>query len=627
MATIDELMSQVGSDQAAGIAQRGRGLGSALAMMGAAPSEFAAEQDRQKKEALQTQIQQQNLESAKVNTQTATLQNRGAQQSLDENDAITNAAKQSGGDVTKMIGLLSTSNPRAAMTYRDMAAKATSAELLAEKSLLEHDMAVSGTVASMLVPPGMKPEDDVTDYANGAIDLLSKSPVPAIKAAGMGLRQTIGTGRVTGDQLSRLRDDLLQSALPLKERYDAIAKQRDEMLKQITDAPKKRDDFLTSAGQAMGGEVKTLADFNTRMNALKTNAPVDGLALMPVPKTDDEVPAAVEKIRAMAVKPKDEAGDSRQIDIRLDGKDVPADYIPGKDGRPGKILYNGLDVTAKAQKIPAASITIHNEKEAKGSDNRSELAEMVRSGTMPPSMLSKRSDDYNDILAEASRKNKEENGKPLNIAKLQLDYEAAKKWVLSLNSPQMVRFKGLAASVVNTIDEVKRLADELKQGGIQKWNEVSRETIQQVYGNTPQSQAANQYVTAVNTLKEEFANLANGGFAPTEPAWALANKQINENMGFKDLTSNLVEIQRLINYRINATENVQPTTLGGPAVAPLNPTPTTAAPTAVRGTKPAPSDIVNRSGSWPVGVKKREDATGKIYMKHQDGTVTEEVGP
>jgi DNA-directed RNA polymerase subunit M/transcription elongation factor TFIIS len=70
--------------------------------------------------------------------------------------------------------------------------------------------------------------------------------------------------------------------------------------------------------------------------------------------------------------------------------------------------------------------------------------------------------------------------------------------------------------------DVQRLADQLKQGGVQLWNRAKRSTIQQVYGNTPQSALAAQYVGAVNTLKEEFANLANGGYAPTEDAWKLA---------------------------------------------------------------------------------------------------------
>jgi hypothetical protein len=74
---------------------------------------------------------------------------------------------------------------------------------------------------------------------------------------------------------------------------------------------------------------------------------------------------------------------------------------------------------------------------------------------------------------------------------------------------------------------------------------------------------ATKYVTAVNTLKEEFANLAQGGYAPTEAAWSLANAQINSNYGVDQLKSSLIEIQRLINFRVSAIQTQQPILPGG----------------------------------------------------------------
>lgn len=116
----------------------------------------------------------------------------------------------------------------------------------------------------------------------------------------------------------------------------------------------------------------------------------------------------------------------------------------------------------------------------------------------------------------------------------------------------------LAGTVVNTINEVESLGQQLKQGGVQLWNKAKRNTILQVYGNTPYSGIAAQYVGAVNTLKEEFANLAQGGYAPTEAAWELANEQINGDFGAQDLSAALAEVQRLINYRRAAFEELTP---------------------------------------------------------------------
>lgn len=257
-------------------------------------------------------------------------------------------------------------------------------------------------------------------------------------------------------------------------------------------------------------------------------------------------------------------------------KDLPLEYLPGRSAQdPGRYFLNQPDGTRREMfpgrdfvDVPAASITIHNEKDAAAKTTRRELAEQVVDGNLPPSMLSRRAEDYNATLADAGKIYEERTGHKLNIGKLQLDYEAAKKFVATMNGSQMTRYRGLADSVVNTINEVQQLGDALQQSGVQKWNSVTRATIRQVYGNTPESELANRYVGAVNTLKEEFANLANGGFAPTDAAWKLANDQINGDFGFKDMRASLTEVQRLINYRTQAFGDLKPMQMGGDTSTP-----------------------------------------------------------
>ena len=140
-------------------------------------------------------------------------------------------------------------------------------------------------------------------------------------------------------------------------------------------------------------------------------------------------------------------------------------------------------------------------------------------------------------------------------AKLLLEYGAAKKQVASLNAPQMVKYVGFANSVVNTIDEVKDLAKQMGNSGMVQYNHAKLATIVNTMGNTEQGKMASRYITAVNTLKEEFANLANGGFAPTESAWKLADQQINGNYGVDQLNASLDEVQRLVRYRIDGIPN------------------------------------------------------------------------
>lgn len=136
------------------------------------------------------------------------------------------------------------------------------------------------------------------------------------------------------------------------------------------------------------------------------------------------------------------------------------------------------------------------------------------------------------------------------------EWQAATKQIQALNGPQMTRYVGLANSVVNTIDEVKSLSEKMKLSGIPLANQAQLAAYMQTAGNSPGGQLAARYIGAVTTLKEEFANLVQGGYAPTEAAFALANKQINENYGVQQMAASLTEVQRLIRYRLNAVPNL-----------------------------------------------------------------------
>lgn len=142
-----------------------------------------------------------------------------------------------------------------------------------------------------------------------------------------------------------------------------------------------------------------------------------------------------------------------------------------------------------------------------------------------------------------------------NMAEAQLEWKSAQKQVQSLNGPQMVRYAGLAKSVINTIDEVRGLSKEMENTGIPLFNRARLQAYIQTQGNSANGQLAARYLAGINTLKEEFANLAQGGYAPTEAAWGLANQQINGDYGVKQLDASLTEVQRLLRYRMQGIPN------------------------------------------------------------------------
>jgi hypothetical protein len=182
-----------------------------------------------------------------------------------------------------------------------------------------------------------------------------------------------------------------------------------------------------------------------------------------------------------------------------------------------------------------------------GDSDASTIAKAIAEGRQPPVLtgLYRKS--------AAVRAQLEKDG--IDLSQLDLQYKAAVKQVQSLNGPQMVRYAGLAKSVINTIDEVKSLAGEMKNGGVPLLNRAKLQTFIQTQGNSPAGQLAVRYLAGINTLKEEFANLANGCYAPTDAAWHLADQQINGNFGQQQMEAALSEVQRLLRYRLNGIPN------------------------------------------------------------------------
>lgn len=181
-----------------------------------------------------------------------------------------------------------------------------------------------------------------------------------------------------------------------------------------------------------------------------------------------------------------------------------------------------------------------------------DLADGIESGKQPPVL-----GQGQGVGAKINAAVKQElQRRGFDFTNANLQYEAAHKQVLSLNGPQMVKYAGLSSSVLNTIDEVNDLAKQMQNTGITGLNAAKIGALVNTAGNTQAGQLASKYNAAVNTLKEEFANLAQGGYAPTEAAWGLANSQINGNYGVDQLGASLGEVQRLLRYRLGGIPNM-----------------------------------------------------------------------
>jgi hypothetical protein len=177
-----------------------------------------------------------------------------------------------------------------------------------------------------------------------------------------------------------------------------------------------------------------------------------------------------------------------------------------------------------------------------------DIGKAIKSGRQPPVLTGLYS------KAAPVRAWLERNGVDLTSANL--DWQKATKQIAALNGPQMTRYAGLAKSVIATITDVKELAKELDNGGFSDYNKAKLEILVRTRGNTPEGILATRYLAATTLLEEEIANLAQGGGVPTEPAFELAKKQIQGGYGAKQITASLEEVERLLNYRLQAIPNM-----------------------------------------------------------------------
>lgn len=302
-------------------------------------------------------------------------------------------------------------------------------------------------------------------------------------------------------------------------------------------------------GQPMPTElaIKTWRDIQTSSKALTPDQ--DFLR-----RFDEEYPYATseERTKAYGDWKQGQKDNARTEEVGRHNK-VMEDIAAGRDSA-------GATKEAETERHNKAMEAIQAGKSAgapgKGPEAVAAIGDAIIDGTQPP-VLTGLYGMSGPVRAYVHDKN-------FDLAKAQIEWKRAEKQVATLNGPQMTRFVGLASSVQNTIDEVNDLAKKMDLGGIPAKNAFELKAFMNVEGNSKNGQLAARYIAAVNTLKEEFANLANGGYAPTEPAWALANQQIDGNFGVKQLGASLGEIKRLINYRIQGVPGLSKMGAGAP---------------------------------------------------------------
>ncbi len=179
-------------------------------------------------------------------------------------------------------------------------------------------------------------------------------------------------------------------------------------------------------------------------------------------------------------------------------------------------------------------------------DEGNDIAEGIEAGKIPPVPASMGTYQVKNITEGKLAKDK------FDLGKAQLKWAAAMKQVQAQNGAQQSRYYALSNTVEQNIDRVEQLSQQMQNSGITPLNHARLVTLINTAGNTPQGQLASRYLAAITDLKEPLANLANGGYAPTDAAWVQANALVNADYGVLQLKASLDEAKRAIGFRKNA---------------------------------------------------------------------------
>ncbi len=134
--------------------------------------------------------------------------------------------------------------------------------------------------------------------------------------------------------------------------------------------------------------------------------------------------------------------------------------------------------------------------------DRAIIAESMRKGRMDPSQLSKRSKDYNAVLAEADKQEMEETGQHFNIAQAQTDYKYANN-AQTKNTLNMIN--GMTEPN-GAIDIASRAASRLPKMNSKTANQVFN-IAKTEFGDS----SLTDFHTAMLGLADEYSKVMGGG--------------------------------------------------------------------------------------------------------------------
>lgn len=179
-----------------------------------------------------------------------------------------------------------------------------------------------------------------------------------------------------------------------------------------------------------------------------------------------------------------------------------------------------------------------------------DIAESIMSGKQPP--------DTKGLYRTGPMVRAKLAQKGYDLKDANLDWQAAQRFVLSQNSPPLVRLRQSATTADHSLDVIDELAAKWKGGHYPPLNKAKLVLAQQGAFGPDAASIARQLDGQITDLTFELGNVYMGGGTPTDQALGLAKKNLSSDWDEKVLHDMTDLARRNIHIRLNSFKQVEP---------------------------------------------------------------------
>jgi hypothetical protein len=245
-----------------------------------------------------------------------------------------------------------------------------------------------------------------------------------------------------------------------------------------------------------------------------------------------------------------------QIAERKRALQVPAETTPDRETfdyytRPKEQGGLGLSpAQAYSAMHPRQNLTM-------GSTDVKDIADAIENGDQPPTLTGL----YRNaapVRAELARR-----GVP--IARMEMDWNATKKYMSTLNGPQQVRLRQAIETAGDSLDKIQGLYDEWQKLALVSGFKIANHAALVAMKNLPgrAGAVANSLDAQIADLTAELGNVYMGGNSPTDHSLKLAQQNLSSDWGPQAFEEAMKQARLNIGIRKNSITHGAPAGVSG----------------------------------------------------------------